>query len=437
MAQSSDFFSSRTAITLVVANMIGTGVFTSLGFQLLDIRSAPIILALWFIGGIVALCGALCYAELGAALPRSGGEYNFLSRIYHPSAGFVSGWVSVTVGFSAPTAAAAITAATYFKSVFPGAPVMPIGLCMVAIIGFLHFGSRSKSANFQQLFTSIKILLILVFIGAAWWHVDQLQAVQWVPSVQDFSLVGTGAFAVALIYVNYAYTGWNAATYLSGEVKNPAQALPRILIIGTALVTVLYLLLHAMFLSVAPMSAMAGKADIGFVVAGFAFGETGAKVVGVMLSILLISTVSAMLLAGPRALQVMGQDFRLFAWLARETKSGVPANAVGLQVAITLLLIATSSFESIIIFSGTILALNSLLTVLGLLVLRVREPELVRPFRIPWYPLPLLVYAVVVSWTLVYLVIERPVEVLWAVGLILLGLVFYFVSTKLAPRAEP
>lgn len=436
MTSSSDFFSSRTAITLVVANMIGTGVFTSLGFQLLDIQSAPIILVLWFIGGVVALCGALCYAELGAALPRSGGEYNFLSRIYHPSAGFVSGWVSVTVGFSAPTAAAAITAATYFKSVFPETPVMPMGLGLVALIGALHFGSRRGSSNFQQLFTSIKILLILVFIGAAWWQVGQLQSVVWVPRVEDFSLVGTGAFAVALIYVNYAYTGWNAATYLSGEVENPTQALPRILVIGTALVTVLYLLLHAMFLSVAPMSAMAGKAEIGFVVAGFAFGETGAKVVGVMLSILLISTVSAMLLAGPRALQVMGQDFRVFSWLAKETKSGVPAIAVGLQVAITLLLIITSSFESIIIFSGTILALNSLLTVLGLSVLRVREPNLPRPFRLPWYPLPLVVYAVIVSWTLVYLVIERPVEVLWALGLIALGLLVYVVSAKLESSTQ-
>ena len=436
MTSSSDFFSSRTAITLVVANMIGTGVFTSLGFQLLDIQSAPIILVLWFIGGVVALCGALCYAELGAALPRSGGEYNFLSRIYHPSAGFVSGWVSVTVGFSAPTAAAAITAATYFKSVFPETPVMPMGLGLVALIGALHFGSRRGSANFQQLFTSIKILLILVFIGAAWWQVGQLQSVVWVPRVEDFSLVGTGAFAVALIYVNYAYTGWNAATYLSGEVENPTQALPRILVIGTALVTVLYLLLHAMFLSVAPMSAMAGKAEIGFVVAGFAFGETGAKVVGVMLSILLISTVSAMLLAGPRALQVMGQDFRVFSWLSKETKSGVPAIAVGLQVAITLLLIITSSFESIIIFSGTILALNSLLTVLGLSVLRVREPNLPRPFRLPWYPLPLVVYAVIVSWTLVYLVIERPVEVLWALGLIALGLLVYVVSAKLESSTQ-
>ena len=157
---------------------------------------------------------------------------------------------------------------------------------------------------------------------------------------------------------------------------------------------------------------------------------------GVMLSILLISTVSAMLLAGPRALQVMGQDFRVFSWLAKETKSGVPAIAVGLQVAITLLLIITSSFESIIIFSGTILALNSLLTVLGLSVLRVREPNLPRPFRLPWYPLPLVVYAVIVSWTLVYLVIERPVEVLWALGLIALGLLVYVVSAKLESSTQ-
>jgi APA family basic amino acid/polyamine antiporter len=188
-----------------------------------------------------------------------------------------------------------------------------------------------------------------------------------------------------------------------------------------------------MFLAVAPMSAMAGKVEVGFVVAGFAFGESGAKAVGIMLSVLLISTVSAMLLAGPRALQVMGQDFRLFAWLAKENKSGVPAIAVGLQLAITLAFILTSSFESIIIFSGTILALNSLLTVLGVLVLRVREPDLPRPFRIPWYPLPLIAYSVIVSWTLVYLVIERPEEVLWALILIGSGLLLYFVSAKLQP----
>lgn len=425
MSQSSQRFSQRTAITLVIANMVGTGVFTSLGFQLLDIQHAGVILALWLIGGIVALCGALCYAELGAALPRSGGEYNFLSRIYHPGAGFVSGWVSVTVGFSAPTAAAAITAATYLKSVFPSLAVVPTSIGLVAAIGAVHFGSRSGSSAFQQTFTAIKILLILVFMALAWWQVDTLQPVSWIPEFADLTVLGSGGFAVALIYVNYAYTGWNAATYLSGEVNDPARNLPRILMIGTATVTILYIALHVMFLNVAPMQAMAGKVEIGYIVAGYAFGPTGASLIGGMLGILLVSTVSAMLLAGPRALQVMGQDFSALSILSRTTASGVPAIAVAVQITLTILLIVTSSFEQIIVFSGAILALNSLLTVIGVLVLRLREPDLPRPFRMPWYPLPMVIYAIIIFWTLVYLVQERPEEGLTALGLIVAGGLVY------------
>jgi APA family basic amino acid/polyamine antiporter len=366
-------------------------------------------------------------------LPRSGGEYNFLSRIYHPGVGFVSGWISVTVGFSAPTAAAAITAATYLKSVFPELNVMLTSVGLVTGIGAIHLGSRSGSSAFQQVFTAIKIGLILLFMLLAWWQVETLQAVDWLPEAADLGLIGTGGFAVALIYVNYAYTGWNAATYLSGEVDSPANNLPRILIVGTAAVTLLYLALHAMFLSVAPMQAMAGKIEIGYVVADYALGETGASLIGGMLGILLVSTVSAMLLAGPRALQVMGEDFRVLKVLSRTTTSGVPAVAVAVQISLTLLLIITSSFEQIIVFSGAILALNSLVTVVGVLILRLREPDLPRPFSMPWYPLPMVLYSVIILWTLVYLVTERPVEGLMALALILLGGAVYWVTSKQDP----
>lgn len=428
MNQPENLFSQRTAITLVIANMVGTGVFTSLGFQLLDIQHPGIILLLWLIGGIVALCGALCYAELGAALPRSGGEYSFLSRIYHPAAGFISGWVSVTVGFSAPTAAAAITAATYLRSIFPDLAVVPTSIAMVAAIGAVHFGSRGGSSAFQQTFTAIKILLILAFMTLVWVQVETLQILEWVPQVADLGLIGSGGFAVALIYVNYAYTGWNAATYLSGEVRDPTRNLPRILIIGTATVTALYLALHITFLSVAPMEAMAGKVEIGYVVADYAFGPTGAALIGGMLGILLVSTVSAMLLAGPRALQVMGQDMASLKVLARTTASGVPAIAVAVQIALTSLLIVTSSFEQIIVFSGAILALNSLLTVIGAWVLRLREPNLPRPFVMPWFPLPMIVYSLIILWTLIYLVGERPVEGFMALALIVLGGLAYWLT---------
>ena len=416
---------------LVIANMIGTGVFTSLGYQLLDIRSAPVILLLWTLGGVIALCGALCYAELGAALPRSGGEYNFVGRIYHPAAGFVSGWISITVGFSAPTAAVAIAAAKYAQSVWPGLSETAFAAALVLLTGAIHLGSRRGSAFFQQVVTGIKVLVIVALVAAVWITLPSWQPLRWTPTLEDLPLIGSGGFAIALIYVNYAYTGWNAATYIGGEFDNPGRVLPKALIIATSSVMLLYLLLHVMFLSAAPMDAMAGRIEIGYVVAEYSFGVSAAKVIGVVLSLLLVSTISAMLLAGPRALYVIGRDFSAFRWLGQENRYSVPANAVVLQIALTLLLIVTSTFDSIIIFSGAILALNSLVTVLGVWVLRMREPDLPRPFKVPLYPLPLIIFAALSLWTLVHLIGQRPVEGAMALGLIVLGLVFYAVSRKL------
>ncbi len=431
MSNAATTFSARTAITLVIANMIGTGVFTSLGYQLLDIRSAPVILLLWTLGGVIALCGALCYAELGAALPRSGGEYNFVGRIYHPAAGFVSGWISITVGFSAPTAAVAIAAAKYAQSVWPGLSETAFAVVLVLLTGAIHLGSRRGSAFFQQAVTGIKVMVIVALVAAVWLTLPSWQPVRWTPTLEDVPLIGSGGFAIALIYVNYAYTGWNAATYIGGEFDNPGRVLPRALITATASVMLLYLLLHVMFLSAAPMEAMAGRIEIGYVVAEYTFGVSAAKVIGVILSLLLVSTISAMLLAGPRALYVIGRDFSAFRWLGQENRYSVPANAVVLQITLTLLLIVTSTFDSIIIFSGAILALNSLVTVLGVWVLRMREPDLPRPFKVPLYPLPLIVFAALSLWTLVHLIDQRPLEGAMALGLIVAGLLFYAVSQKL------
>ncbi len=405
--------------------MVGTGVFTSLGFQLLDIQSAPVIILLWVVGGVLSLCGALCYAELGAALPRSGGEYNFLGQIYHPAAGFVSGWVSTTIGFAAPTALAAITSATYLNAVFEDIPVVGAAVALVLLVGMIHLGSRAGSARFQLLFTGIKVLLILIFIFAAWWHVDQLQVLRWVPESADLALVTSGAFAIALIYVNYAYTGWNAATYLVGEVEGGARHLPQILLIGSGVVMALYVLLHLMFLSVAPMAAVAGKLEVGYVVAGFAFGDGGSNLVGLMLALLLVSTVSAMVIAGPRALQVIGQDFHALRFLAYENRHGVPASAIAFQTAVTLALVITSTFDTILVFASFTLALNTLLTVAGVWVLRRNQPDLSRPFKVPCYPWPMVIYVAITLWTLVFVVYERPVEALVGGGLIVAGWLFY------------
>ncbi len=314
------FYSPRTATAVIIANMIGTGVFTSLGFQLVDIQDGFPIMMLWILGGVAALCGASAYAELGAALPRSGGEYNFLSRIYHPVAGFVSGWVSATIGFAAPVAAVAIAFGTYAVSIIPGASprwIKPMAIVLVLIVTLIHSRNRSSSGGFQMAFTVLKVGLIFAFCIFALWLAPAPQAVRLVPIASDINVMTSSAFGVSLIYVTYAYTGWNAATYISGELAAPQKDLPAVLLIGTGLVMALYVLLNYVFLRVAPIDALAGKVEIGYIAARHAFGDVGGRIAGGMLTLLLISSVSAMTLAGPRALQAIGEDFHALRWLGK------------------------------------------------------------------------------------------------------------------------
>jgi APA family basic amino acid/polyamine antiporter len=383
-------FRYTTVTAVVVANMVGTGVFTSLGFQLVDLRSGFTLLMLWGVGGIAALCGAMTYAELGAAMPRSGGEYNFLTRIYHPAAGFVSGWVSATIGFAGPVALASLTFSAYALSIFPGAQgdftqqLLASGL--VIGLTFLHATNRDNSGNVQIVFTILKILIIIFFCVGALAFVDKPQLISFAPGTDDFALLGSGEFAVALIYVSYAYTGWNAATYLSSELDNAQRNLPLILISGTLIVMALYIALNFVFLYTTPIQAMEGQLEVGFIAAEAAFGPTGGRFMGLILALLLISTVSAMTLAGPRVIQVIGEDFRALSIVGKTNKSGVPANAIFLQSTIALLFIFSSTFDSILVFSGFTLALNSFATVLGIFILRWRQPDLPRPYRTFLYP---------------------------------------------------
>lgn len=417
-------------MAVVIANMIGTGVFTSLGFQLLDIQSGFVLMMLWVVGGLTALCGALSYAELGAALPRSGGEYNFLTEIYHPGAGFISGWVSATIGFAAPTALAAITFGTYLGSVFTSLSPTWLACALVLALTAVHASTRRNSGGVQRAFTVLKVLLIVGFCGLAWLFVDTPQPVRFLPGAGDGALLTSGVFAVSLIYVNYAYTGWNAATYLTSELTDPQRNLSRVLIVGTLLVMVLYVLLNFTFLHVAPMSDMAGKIEIGYVSAQHAFGAAGADFMGVILAALLISTVSAMVLAGPRVLQVIGQDFRAFAFLSRTNRHGVPDLAVALQSTLALVFILTASFESILVFAGFTLGLNTFFSVLGVFVLRWRRPDLPRPYRTALYPLPPLIFLAFTGWTLSYILLQRPQEGLMGLAIVASGAVFYVITAR-------
>lgn len=417
-----------TAICIVVANMIGTGVFTSLGFQVIDIQSGFSILFLWLIGGIFALSGALCYGELGAAMPRSGGEYHYLSKIYHPLLGFLSGWVSITVGFAAPIAAAAMAFGKYISSVFPSLnyPTI-IALIAVILVSLIHSQTLKIGSLFQQSFTVLKVILILIFILCGF-SLANPQPIQFLPNINDIPVIFSSSFAISLVYVTYSYSGWNAAVYLTSELKEPEKNLPRSLLIGTLIVTILYLLLNFIFLYTTPINLLAGQLEIGYIAAQQIFGNFGAKLMGLLIGLGLISSISSMVLAGPRVTQVIGEDIPLFKILSRKNQHGIPYYAICFQLAIVMILIITASFEAVITYLGFTLTLCSVITVLGVFVYRWRCPDAPRPYQTWGYPITPIIFLGISLWMLIFIFQDKPLESLAGLGTIALGLPFYFIS---------
>src|SRR3954462_7670862 len=287
-----------TATCIVIANMIGTGIFTSLGFQVGDLPSGFVLVILWAVGGLCALCGALSYAELGAALPRSGGEYNFLGEIYHPSLGFLAGWISATIGFAAPVAIAAIAFGTYFADLVPGLNplVLSVGIvtiCTVVLLRDLQLGSA-----FQNGSTILKISLILIIVVAGFCARSSVP-ISFLPAKGDGALILSAPFAVSLYWVMYAYSGWNASTYIVGELRNPARTVPLSVGLGTVLVVLLYVATNAAFLRTTSTAEIAGKQQVAIIAGAHIFGGAGAKITGLFICLGLISSVSGMMWIGP------------------------------------------------------------------------------------------------------------------------------------------
>jgi APA family basic amino acid/polyamine antiporter len=421
--------STMTAIALAVADMIGIGVFTSLGFQVKDIPSAFAVLMLWLVGGVAALCGALSYAELSAAFPRSGGEYNFLSRIYHPAIGFLAGWISATVGFSAPIALAAMAFGVYFKGVLPGSSPQLVALAVAWLVTFVHLSGLRHSTKFQNVSTIIKAALIIALIVAGLAY-GSPQPISFTPSANDLSYIATAPFAVSLVFVMYAYSGWNAATYIAGEIQEPAVSLPRSIIAATVIVIALYVALNAVFLYTTPISAMAGQLDVALIAGKHIFGDFGGRIVAALICIGLVSSISAMTWIGPRVTMAMGRDYALLAPLSQTTREGVPTTAILLQLAIVSLLLMTQSFETVLDVIQFSLTLCSFLAVLGVIVLRWTEPNLVRPYRTWGYPLTPFVYLGITAFMMYHLIAERPLQSLAGLAIMLAGLGIYALSQK-------
>jgi basic amino acid/polyamine antiporter, APA family len=417
------------ATAIVVADMIGVGVFTSLGFQVKDIPSGFAILSLWTIGGIVALCGVFSYSELGAMFPRSSGEYNFLSRAFHPAFGFLAGWVSATVGFAAPVALAAMAFGEYGKSVFPEAPPLLLAVGAVWLVSLVQLSGVRRSSIFQLVSTILKVVLIVAFLIAGF-VIGPPQPVSFAPHLSDLGYVTSAPFAIGLVFVMYSFSGWNAATYIIGEMHTPQQSLPRALLSGTLIVLVLYVALNAVFLHTTPIDKLAGQLDVARIAGSSIFGEIGGRIVGAMICIGLVSSISAMMWIGPRVMMTMGEDVPALRVFSRKSRQGAPAYAILFQLAVASLMLFTRSFEAVLDFIQFALLFCSFFTVLGVIKLRIMQPDLPRPYRAWGYPVTPMVFLLVTLFMMYYLVVERPLQSFLGVLMMASGLLIYAMFRK-------
>lgn len=422
-------YSLTVGITIVIANMIGTGVFTSLGYQVAPIPSGFSILLLWALGGIVALCGAFTYAEIAASFRRSGGEYYYLGQIFHPALGFASGWISLLVGFAGAISAVAIAIGEYAHELL-GIPVKVIAIAAIVLVSAIHWFGVKTGGLAQNILTSLKLALIFVFCLAPFFVSGvSFSAVSFLPQSIDGDLILSSGFAISLVYVVYAYSGWNAAAYIAGNLENPEKNLPRSLIIGTLVVMAVYILLNGTFLHVAEFAELDGKNDIGNVVAFKLFGATIGSVFAGLFSTALLSTLSAMTIAGPRVLEAMGEDYPKLKTFSAMNRYEMPYISIIVQGAWSIFLVLVSSFKEIIQYISISLAVFAMLTVIGVFIVRKRFPN--SSYKLPLYPIPPIFFIAVTCWMIYFEFTKNPAVILYSAGTILSGLLVYqWVSKK-------
>lgn len=406
-----------SATALVVANMIGAGVFTTSGFALADLGSPSRVLLAWTLGGITAACGALGYGALARAIPVSGGEYTYLARTLHPLAGFLAGWVSLLAGFTAPTAAAALGLQAYLHSTFDlGGDPRWIGTAAIVLAGALHGLRLAPGIVAQNGAVAVKLLLLAAFVALGAWKLDPSRAAVAAPTPFE-----PGAFAVSLVWISFAYSGWNAAAYVASEVRDPERNLPRALILGTGVVTLAYLTLNAVFVYAAPLETLAGKAEIGAIAAEALGGPGLRRFLTLIVALALFTSVSSMVLAGPRVYARMAAEGvfpAFFAW-----RGDVPGRAVFLQVALALVVVWIAELRELIGYVGFTLGLCSAAAVVGLLRLRARlGPQRV---PVPGYPLVPAIHLAMTLFASVYMVQREPRGAAFGLATVVVGLVPY------------
>lgn len=416
---------------VVIANMIGAGIFTTSGLLMSDLGDPLLLLSLWAAGGILALCGALSYGMLGAAIPRSGGEYAFLSRMYHPLLGFLAGWTSFIVGFSAPIAASAIGFSEYFFRAFPrplagGDPAVlkkALSIGVILLFTGIHMRRIEFGTRVQNVLTVLKGALLagLVLGGLLLGSGDVRHFTQ--GSAFSFSFEGWKTVGLSLMWIMFAYSGWNASTYIGSEIRDPARQIPRSLLLGTGVVTALYLCVNVVFVYAVPPEEMKGVLPIGGLAMGRLFDRSLETVFSLLVSFALFSSLSAFILLGPRVYHSMASDRLFFRGLARvDPGTNVPARSIALQGVLSSVMVLSGTFEQILTVMGFALGIFPLFAVAGLLRMKSsgRAGE-----TAAWYPFAPILYLASGACILLLSFFHRPAESSLAILGVLAGVPVY------------
>jgi APA family basic amino acid/polyamine antiporter len=447
----------KTATLLVVANMIGTGLFTSLGYQLLQPFKGLEIALLWFIGGVLVIFGSLCYGTLASYIPRSGGEVQFLTKIYGRPYGLSAGIISILAGFAAPIAAAAYALASYsVKALGPAAQSsealsfidqewFPKALAIAVILGItlLHFRSTSTIEGFQNFFVLLKILVILALIGLGFHHYFFVEGgahaplTELIPNATSANLLFGPGFALCLIYVAYAYSGWNAAVYIADEIEDAEKNLPKALLFGTIIVVTISVLLNAALYFAVPRDLMEGKKEVAFFAAQLWLGSKGGYILSACIAIGLVSAVSSMIWAGSRVIAMMAKEFDwAFGALGTNANEVRPSRALWLICGLASLLIATSGFQFILELVGFSLTLCSTLAVAGIFILNRRHTDVKPRFRDPFHPYSAYIYVSFCAFILGFGAIASPTSFLTSLAIFFVGLGVGYVAEARIARAR-
>jgi APA family basic amino acid/polyamine antiporter len=428
---------------IVVANMVGAGIFTTSGLLLRDLGHPLLMLLLWLAGGLIALCGALSYGELGAAFPKAGGEYYFLSRLFHPVAGFLSGWVSFFAGFSAPIAASAVGCSEYLTRAFPAldhpfqagfltiAPAVTkkaIAILIMAFFILVHIQGLKPGVRLQNVLTISQVGLILFLIAAGFvsrkgdW--SNFSAGNWLPA--DFSSLKVAG--LSLMWIMFAYSGWNASAYIGSEIKKPRRDLPLSLLVGTGVVLLLYLGLNLLFVYAVPPEEMKGVISVGGLAVGKLLGPGWEKFLSVLIAFALFSSLSAFIIIGPRVYYAMASDRLFFPFAAKvNPETRVPTLSICLQGIIAAIIVISGTFEHIITYMGFALGIFPILAVVGVFKLRKHHPE---SLRLPGFPVVQIIYLIVGLSILGLSLLQSPGPSLVAILTVLAGIPAYFFFKK-------